>query len=261
MATEQKNTTSSLLVVLAIVAVIGVIVVSSFEAAKSITVNTGEQSPDRNILTVTGTHELEVAPDMAQLTLEVVSRYPTAARASEVNRETMNNVIKAVKAEGVSDDKIETVNIYLQKVQEWDHTTQRTVDRGYEQRTTLRTTTSDLTHIGAILDAAVSAGANSVQDIEFTLTPEKQTQVKEEALAAAARTARSKAETLARASGATLGRITALSENSYNYQPWYANSRAVMTFDGSAGAEKAPTPISPENVQITVSVTIGYELE
>jgi uncharacterized protein YggE len=259
MAIEQKNP-GGLLVVLAIVAVLGVIVVSSMQAIRPITVNTGPQSPDRNILTVTGTHEMEVTPDMAELTLEVVTRYPTAARASEVNRETLQAVVAALKAEGVADDEIETVNVYLQKVQEWDYENQRTVDRGYEQRTTLRVTTSDLTNVGAILDAAVGAGANSVQDIAFTLTPEKQTQVKEQALAAAAQTAKGKAETLARASGATLGRITALSENSYNYQPWYANSRAVMALD-VAGAEKAPTPISPENVQVTVSVTIGYELQ
>ena len=63
MAIEQKNTTGSLLVVLAIIAVLGVVVVSSFQASQPITVNTGDQSPDRNILTVTGTHELQVAPD------------------------------------------------------------------------------------------------------------------------------------------------------------------------------------------------------
>jgi hypothetical protein len=258
MATEQ-NRTGTLPLVIAALAVLGLVAVALLRPPAPISVTTGPQSPDRNILTVTGTHELEVAPDEAALTLEVVTRYPTAAQASDMNRDLMGKVVAAIKAQGIKDAEIETTNVYLQKVQEWDYERQRSVDKGYEQRTTIRVTVKDLTNVGSVLDTAVAAGANSVQDIEFRLTPESQTKYKEQALAEAAKTAKGKAETLARASGATLGRITSLSENSFNYQPWYANSRAVMAFD-VAGAEKAPTPINPEMVTITVSVSIGYEL-
>ena len=133
------------------------------------------------------------------------------------------------------------------------------LDRGYQQITTIKITTKKLDAVGDVLDAAVQAGANSVQDVSFSLTPESEATYKEQALASAAKVAKSKAQTLASASGATLGRITSLSENSYNVQPYYYNTRSVA-MDASAGSEKAPTPISPEKVSLSVSVTIGYEL-
>jgi len=259
MATEQKNTMGMLLVVLAIVAVIGVVVVSSFQAARPITINSGPQSPDRNILTVTGTHEMQVAPDQATITLSVQTTDVSAQVASTQNAELMTAVTAALRAQGVAASDIETTNVYLSRITEWDYTRQRSVDRGYQQTATVRVTTTKLDDVGRILDAAIAAGANNVQDVSFSLTPETEKRYKEEALTEAAGVAKAKAQTLARASGATLGRITSLSENSYGITPYYYNTRAVMALD--AGMEKAPTPISPEKVSISVSVSIGYELQ
>lgn len=258
MAIEQKNTTSSLLVVLAIIAVLGVVVVSSFQASQPITVNTGDQSPDRNILTVTGTHELQVAPDQATITFSVITDDMSAKVASQENSDLMNAIVTALRAQGVAASDIETINIYLTKLTEWDYNRQRNIDKGYQQTATVKVTTKNLDGVGAILDAAIGAGANNVQDVAFSLTPTAEATYKEQALTEAAQVAKTKAQTLASASGASLGRITSLSENSYNYQPYYYNTRSVMMAD--AGAEKAPTPISPEKVSISVSVSIGYEL-
>ncbi len=261
MASESNSSMGWIVVAIALIAVLGVAAVAMLRAPTPITVQTGPQSPDRNILSVTGTHELQVAPDEAALTLEVVTRAATASQASTMNRELMNKVVSAIKSSGIKDDEIETTNVFLQKVTEWDTKEQKSVDKGYEQRTTIRVTVKDLTKVGSVLDAAVEAGANSVQDIEFSLTPESQTKYKAEALAVAAKTAKSKAQTLADASGATLGRITSLSENSYNYQPIFYNSRAMMADAGMEKVEAPSTPISPEKVSISVSVSIGYELQ
>lgn len=257
MAIEQKTTSGSLLIILAIIAVLGVIVVSSFQAMQPITVNTGDQSPDRNILTVTGTHEMQVAPDEATITFSVVTDDMSAQVASQENADLMNAVITALRAKGVAASDIETIDIYLNKLTEWDSVRQRSVDKGYQQTATVRVTTTKLDDAGAILDAAIGAGANNVQDVSFSLTPKSQAEYKEQALTAAAQVAKAKAQTLASASGASLGRITSLSENSYDYQPYYYNTRAVML---EAAVDKAPTPISPQKVSISVSVSIGYEL-
>jgi uncharacterized protein YggE len=202
---------------------------------------------------------MQVTPDEATITFSVVTDDVSAQVASQENNDLMQAIVAALRAEGVTASDIETTDIYLTKLTEWDYTRQRSVDKGYQQTATVRVTTTKLDDVGAILDAAIGAGANNVQDVSFSLTPESQATYKEQALKAAAQVAKTKAQTLASASGASLGRITSLSENSYDYQPYYYNTRAVM-LDAAAGAEKAPTPISPEKVSISVSVSIGYEL-
>jgi uncharacterized protein YggE len=129
------------------------------------------------------------------------------------------------------------------------------VDKGFEQITTLKVTIKDLAKVGSVLDAAVGAGANSVQDISFELRPETQEKVKQDALKAATAAARTKAQILATAAGAKLGDIVSLSENSY-IMPYLANSKTVMT-----SADAAPTPINPAQVTVSASVQLSYELK
>jgi uncharacterized protein YggE len=257
MATPE-NKSSWMILVIAAIAILAVAAVSLTKQTPPVTVYGGDQAADRNILSVTGTHELSVAPDEAEITFSVVTRNDNAATASSENAQRMNAVIAAIRAEGIAASEIETTNVYLNKVTEYDYELRKSVEKGYEQRATVRVTVKDLTKVGAVLDAAVQNGVNDINDVAFTLTPESQTRYKEEALTQATKTAARKAQTLADASGATLGRITSVSENSFGYQPYYANSKTVMAMDM---AESAPTPISPEQVSMSVSVSIAYELQ
>jgi uncharacterized protein YggE len=258
MASTPENKSSWMILIIAAIAILAVAAVSLTKQAPPVTVYGGDQAADRNILSVTGTHELVVAPDEAEISFSVVTRNDNAAMASSENAILMNAVVDAIKAEGIAAGDIETTNVYLSKVTEYDYELRKSVDKGYEQRATVRVTVKNLDNVGSVLDAAVQAGVNDIDDVAFTLTPESQTRYKEQALTEATKTAKRKAQTLADASGATLGRITSLSENSFGYQPYYANSKAVMAMDG---AESAPTPISPEQVSMSVSVSIAYELE
>ena len=259
--TPSNNGTNKALVVLAVIAVIGIIAVSSFKAAAPVTINSGPQSPDRNILTVSGTSDMKVAPDEAVIQLQVVTNDSTAKGASSQNQVLLNKVMSALKAQGLEDKDIETTNVYLNKLTEWDYKNMVQVDKGYQQQTSLKVTIKDLKKVGDVLDAAVQAGANSVQDISFELQPATEQAYKKQALAAAASSAKDKAQTLADASGAHLGKITALSENSYNVIPYYYGLQQKALSMDSAGSVAAPsTPINPQQVSLSVSVSLSYEL-
>lgn len=210
----------------------------------------------RNILTSTGTHVLEVAPDQAIIRLEIITNGTTAKEASDENRVLSAQVMTALLGQGLNKEDIETLNVYLNKATRWDPKEQQYTELGYEQRTTLKLTVRDLTKVGTILDTAIANGANSVQDISFELQPATQTRYKEQALTDATRVAVQKARILARAADAELGRVTSVSENSYNYVPYVYNTRDVA----EKGAD-ASTPINPQKVSISVSVTVSYELE
>jgi uncharacterized protein YggE len=235
---------------IALIAVIGLVVVAALRSGGE------ERQQQQDLLTVSGTHVLEVAPDQAVMTLQVLTNGTVAKDVSAENRQLLTQVMVALKAQGLADSDIETTGVLLSRWTEWDPKSQAMVDKGYQQATTLKVTVTDMEKVGSILDAAVNAGANSVQDISFELKPETEQRLKQQALADATADATAKAKTLATAAHARLGKVASLSENSY-IQPWIYNSKAMM--DSGAGA--APTPISPEKVTIQVSVSMAYELE
>lgn len=240
-----KENFEKILLVLALIAVLGLVAFSFTKLEK----------PERDIITVSGTHQLEVAPDQGIIVLEVVTRDQSASVASKENANLLNKVFEAIKAEGVADSDLETTNVYLSKVTEWENNSM--VDKGYEQRTTVKVTVNDLAKVGAVLDAAVSGGANSIQSVEFRLKPESESRYKQEALAKATELAKTKAQTLATTAGAKLGKITSLSESSYT-PVWY---NRYNVYDKAMESMPSATPISPEKVSLSVTVSISYELK
>ena len=250
--------TSILALVVAIVAVIGVVVVASLKTGAPITVNTSPLD-QRNILTVSGTKDLEVAPDQAEILVQVITNATTAKDASNQNKLLVSKVMAEIQSEGVAKSDIETQDVYLNKLTDWDYQAQKQIDRGYQQVTTLKVTVKNLDNTGSVLDAAITGGANSIQDVSFSLTPAAEAQYKKDALDAATQMAADKAKILAGAAGATLGKVTAINENSYVVTPWrYAG--AMMDVASSKAAGAAPTPINPQKVSLSVSVTVSYEL-
>jgi uncharacterized protein YggE len=167
--------------------------------------------------------------------------------------------MEAIRSQGISDSDIETTDVVLAKNQQWDPKTNTYQDLGYRQTTTMRVTINDLSKVGAVLDAAVAGGANNVQDVAFQLKPETEAKYKQQELAAATKVATQKAAILADAAGTRLGKLVSLTEQSYNYVPWMYNAKnALAAADG--GATVAPTPINPQKVSISVSVSLAYEL-
>ncbi len=251
MAEQHMN---SWLVGLAVIAVLGVILVAVVKTTAPITIDNSYQD---DVLSVSGTKQLEVPPDQAVIILQVVTDSMRAKDASTENKALLTKVMVAIEGQGVKSEELETVGVTLEKVTEWDPKTQMSVDKGYRQTVSLKVTLSDLDKVGAVLDAAVNAGANSVQSVSFRLKPATEERYKQEALKAAAQIARDKATLLADASGATLGKLSSVSENSY-VTPYYYNSK--VSYDMVAAEEMGSTPISPEKVSLTASVNLNYEL-
>jgi hypothetical protein len=233
---------------LAFIALIGLILVASLK-----TMGPFNLSPQQELLTVSGMSQTDVAPDEAVLTLQVVSRGDTAKDVSAENRQALSDVMTALAGQELPAGAVETTGLLLDRWTEWDPKSQTMVERGYEQITTLKVTVTVMESVGTVLDAAVNAGANSVQEIVFQLRPETEQKLKEAALREATAAAKAKAKVLAEASGAKLGKIASLSETS-EVRPWYYAPKA-------AAVDTAPTPINPQKVTVTASVNMAYELK
>ena len=118
--------------------------------------------------------------------------------------------------------------------------------------------TDDVDNAGKYIDAAVDAGANIVNRIDFTLSDDYEEDVKRQAMIQASDDAEEKAVALTSNLGVRLGSIVSISESSYSYSPYrYYGTDAMM----EAGAADVPTKISPEKVDVRGSVSLVYEIK
>lgn len=201
-------------------------------------------------VTVSGTATIRSDPDEATVTLGVRTQALTAEAAMRDNANRMNDVIQAIRGEGVAADDISTawINLYPQ----YDDAGVTIV--GYVAENQVYATVRVMDSIGAVIDAAIEAGANLSSGITFGLSDESQGV--EDALGDAVTDARSKAEALAEATGAQLGAvITVVEAGAPAPQPLYRDY-ALAAEDSVGGAPPVETP----TIETQVGVTVTWEL-
>jgi hypothetical protein len=205
-----------------------------------------------NIVVVSGQGTVSTAPDKATVSLGVNTTGATAEEALQANATQMDSVLKALAAAGIEDKDIQTQNMNVNKHVENRGTKQETTN--YVANQQLSVVVHDVTAVGGVIDSAVKAGVNDVGGIEFGLTDAATS--KNAAFKEAVVVARTKAETLAAAAGASVGSVVRIDENSYDMQPnfqSYDMAAAKLAFTGA-------TAVSPGQVQTDVSVRVTYQL-
>jgi uncharacterized protein YggE len=120
-------------------------------------------------LTVTGTATVEAAPDLATLSLGVTTTGATAAAAMAANSDALAAVIARLKSAGVEGRDIQTSNLALNP--NWVSNSSGTASeiQGYVATNMLTVRIRALDQTGAVLDAAISDGANSLNGLSFGL--------------------------------------------------------------------------------------------
>jgi len=172
--------------------------------------------------------------------LAVQTQAATATQASSDNAATMSKVLDALASIGIDKNSIQTTSYSLTPVYDYkqDQTSPPKIV-GYAARNAIQITLSDFSLVGKALDAAISAGANEVQGVMFTLSSKTFSDIEKQALQAAIQDADSKAKAVASSLGVTLlGPISVTP--GYVYQPMV---------DKTSLAE-AQTPIQPERLRL-----------
>ena len=122
---------------------------------------------------------------------------------------------------------------------------------GHWATNSLKVTINDLTQAGAILDAAVSAGANSVSGISFGLKDDGA--MRDAALLDAVKNARSLADVAAAGLGLKVTGVQSVTVDSYGgATPFYNDFAAAPR---SAGAN---VPVEPGEVTVRASVRVTF---
>jgi len=200
-------------------------------------------------LIVQGEGKTSAAPDRATIVLGVQTRDASAAIAAAENARQMNETITALLAAGITESEIQTSGYTLGTEPQDVPVTAGETQKAplFVASNTVTVNLNNTTDVGRVLDAAVSAGSNSIQEVTFDLqNPGPQ---KDLALTMAILDAQRKAEIAAKAAKVKLGRVLEISEG-YGY---------VAAASRSAAFDVA-TPIMPGKMEITASVTVTYEI-
>ena len=209
-------------------------------------------TPAQRTISVTGTGEVEVQPDQALVTIGVQTQAPEAATAIAQNNQRMQQVIDALEQAGVAAEDIQTRVLELQPQFTSPSPNEPGPQgppqiAGYTAINTVDVRVRDLQNLGDLIDAAVQAGANQIQNIRFVVSQPQQ--VADQARQAAWDDALHKAEQLASLAGTQLGQVQTIQETS-------APSPVFQEVLGRGGGVAA-VPIQPgtQTVQVTLQVT------
>ncbi|HEV3095631.1 MAG TPA: SIMPL domain-containing protein [Candidatus Dormibacteraeota bacterium] len=201
-------------------------------------------------ITVTGTGTIDLTPDVARVTVSVQTTASTATQAEADNATAADKVRALVARAGVSATDIKTLS--LQVWPRYDYRTGQSVLNGFEANHTFEFTIHDLARIGAVIDAAVAGGATTVQGISYDTNDH--TAASAQALARAVKDAQVKARAMADAAGIRLGSVVSITDLQNAPYPFPILRAAAAPSVGGA------TQVSPPDVQLTVSVQVGWAI-
>lgn len=199
-------------------------------------------------LSMTGHGEVKAAPDLVEITAGVNTAAATAAQALAANTARMKTVFAALTRLGVPEKNIQTANFSLSPQYANGANNEPPRLTGYQANNSVSVRLDDVSRLGTTLDALVTAGANQMNGIGFSIkdpAPMLAT-AREQAVA----DARARAQTYARAAGVTLGPILSISEGGGEApRPMY---RMVPQFQ--VATARVPVAVGEESVDADVSI-------
>ncbi|MCU0990917.1 MAG: SIMPL domain-containing protein [Xanthomonadales bacterium] len=208
-------------------------------------------------VSVSGTGEVAAEPDLAQVTLGVEARKPALADARSEVSATVERVLALCKSLGIDPKRVNATRVQIQPEYSWNEKDRKRVLLGYLVSRQVQVELRDLELLGTLLERAVDAGVNQVNDP--VLDSSRRKELERDALAKAVADARLNADTLARAAGASLGPVRTLngatSATSAPPVPMYR--RQVAMADAAMAPEAS---YQAGEMKFSASVNAEYDL-
>ena len=220
---------------------------------------TGTDVPNQQVVsdqirkvTVTGSAQVQVQPDTAIVSLGVETNADTASAALTQNNQQMQALIDALTSGGITREDIQTqtVQLYPRYNQPGDTQTVPAVV-GYTAQNTVSLTIRDITQTGQVLDAAVSAGGNTINSIQFIVSDP--TEALNTARVQAVENARQKAEQLAGLAESSLGPILEMIES-----PSPINPGIIVA--GLQDTTRGAVPVEPGTQTVSLDLQVTWQL-
>jgi uncharacterized protein YggE len=199
----------------------------------------GDPTPPDSV-TVLGHGDITAVPDVATITAGVHRQASSAAVALANNTKLMNAVVAALKGSG--GDKLQTQQVSL-----FPQSGPQGEVNAYAADNSVSATVK-IAGAGALIDAAVAAGANTVSGPALDVSGRDP--LYRDALKQAVADARTKALALGEAGGFAVGPVSSVTEEGSSAEPVFA----------PLAAKSDATPLEPGTQDITADVTVTFRI-
>lgn len=200
-------------------------------------------------ITVTGNGQVEGTPDTATFNVGVSTTAKSAVNALDHNNAQVTALEASLETDGVLVKDIQTswLNLSANTNSAGDVT-------GFTADHELSVTMKNLANLGAALDDAVHATGNGVTLDGISFSISNQSTLLAAARAQAMLSANTEASQVAAGAGLALGPIVKVTDNENSGQQVFFAPAAA------SGAVNASVPVQPGQQQISVGVTVVYQL-
>ena len=215
--------------------------------------------PSEQTISVSGTATASSSPDSLVIVLGVESEAKTANESLSENSNSLNSVISSLTNSGLSEEDIQTSNFSIypmyDSIKDFNGNWQQVLT-GYRVSNILSIQTDKIDSAGDIIDAAVSSGANRVDNVSFQLSDEKSQKISDDLIADAINDATQKAEkALVPLKQKIVGVKSVVIHD--NVVPYY-DSPMRASFDGFAESSMKSAPIMSGDEEITTNVSVVF---
>ncbi len=202
-------------------------------------------------ITVTGTGEVLLKPDLARVDIGVVTQFESASAGVRRNNEAVEKLLGALDEYGIAESDIQTSNFSVAPQYEYDRSGQAPRLIGYRVTNQVRVAVRRIADLGALLDKVVAAGANQINDVTFAINEAKS--FEDTARRRAMADARRKAALYAQEAGVRLGSVLRVEEA--------ADTVAIRQIDFDAVQEARTVPIAPGQQTLRQHVRVTFAIE
>lgn len=222
--------------------------------------------PNTHVISVQGTHEMYLKPDIATFSFSVMADEKTAEVAQSKSAEANNAILAYLKEKGVEEKDVKTVGYNINPKYEYTSAVcspwgvcppgkQNLVGYTVEQTVTVKVRKVD--QAGDILSGLGEKGATNVSGLTFAI--DDMEKAKADAREEAIKDAKEKATRLASSLGVRLGKLQSYHEDAGGYPPPYAEGYAGMALQKSMDSAVVPN-VTPGENKVVSNVTLVYEI-
>lgn len=212
----------------------------------------GQGSEPIRSISVNGTGQVTLTPDIARVFIGVQSQSGNVADALSENNDKAQAVASSLRELGIEDKDIQTSSFNIYPQQQYGETGEIT-GTIYMVNNTVNITVRDLQIMGRLLDVVARNGANSISGVSFDV--QDKSQAVAEARRLAVESARSQAEDMAQLAGVTLGGLQSMSV--YSSQP----SAVMYDAKGGMAMNASQVPVASGELVIQVDVSASYFIQ
>ena len=233
----------------------GLLAVGAFASMGGVTADNHEpetetQNIDRHV-TVTASGTTEAEPDATEVTLAVEARNDDPSVARQEVAEGASGMRAALIGTGVSQDDIQSTSYTLREARRYER--EQDTPRHYA-RHEFRVTVDNPDRAGEVIDAGIEGGATTVSGVSFTLSDERRSELKNDALEKAMNKARSQADTVAGAGGIAVSGVRSVSTADTGVSP------VDVQYERLQAAEDTGTTVDPGPVSVDAQVEVVYDV-